>query len=1350
MARRYPELVVEEVGLAIYILSYGTVSKILSWEHSLTFLLAFLRAFFMVPTVQGANAIGIDNVDGLPDDIAAVYSFQKLAEIVKNGDDSQIEMALAELPQMFQQSPSDALDIVVPEVCEEITNWTEDLQVKAGKQLVLLKDVALTSSVARVVSFAALLVVRGTDCVTSSRAGQIYELFGELAGITMPAVVWDSPDVASILQIIDKYAESPFTEERRVAIAFLKGLCQCSYSSSGNNQRQAFDRLWKLAEDTSLDVLARCLDAIASSINSLSPLDIERKTWPLIRRGWDQDASHVADPKSLLSRAASVNCAVAVCKAHEDWIEAEASLSTKHQTELDEFLSSVIDFSNYWSLQDQRDLSAELYAVERTVSKQFGELGFFAFKNSQNSSLLNEYLGTFINLASTNGPAVRADCAKTMPVMSVIARGDKNSLALLVGCCEEFSIDSDETVRIAFAKGFCSTIQELASKPTAVGLKFVVRTMLKDSLPEVREQVTSNLSTIVAAIVNAEGRGWSANELELIVKLATRSIELPTNWRVADEFIYQSTALIKAFPDLGIDMVIMAALRSLYRKAKLGNVRIAAVKGVINISRLIRDAEKRDYYLQTMFKDLRGGSYQHRIMIVEGAEHALDVYSQVLFERLFASSALELAGDEVSNVRLRLAKALPRFTPWCQGNTHFEPAVQKLRADTDPDILKAMAGYVNIASEHIKDSRKLAAKTRERRIAEIKFYRQRKGETSPSSPAPGEAESRGAPKTNAIMSNMTSPLKLAAMQPGRIGKKLAAYSVSPKRAAAAQSEAAAVVQVEDSEPAGESISFEGIQYEQEEIEIDSADGAEETKSHLRTLESAITWSADSAGGAFSNKTGSTSRSRVSKRRTTSVTRKKKGKISKPAAAERDESDASEPRQSQRKSGHLSGLSPDRRSGLPKLFARKLSSVKESFTPPARSPSGHNGGSAGGTNITAQALPVQKLARALQARRSTPIPIAPEANAEPAAADEDEADARPTTTPKPTPASKKKAKPASPPPTPPPNPPSPPPLNLPTLSHTPSRAWRKSKSMISEASTLPSTPEPDATTTQDPPLPRARSSLIRASAPIGREGGIHISSEGGTTNSSAVSASTLSRSKSGSSHDRKTPTPHDEGKEEDGEFDALHIAATASGGRGEKKWRSVLKVGTKKRRGKASPAARAAQSRTSSASRKAYYERPEEGEDEETKGWAGGVKAKVAARRNGSGSWRLGERPKAGREEEEVGKMDKTLEAESCVPQYSGSPPWMRRRLEKQAAGAGDRGEDRDEYMAGSSVARNKPPQTPVSQSLRTSKSAPAPVPALEIETALGAAAEREAEAEDARIAPGTVMSLVTKWNSMEA
>lgn len=77
--------------------------------------------------------------------------------------------------------------------------------------------------------------------------------------------------------------------------------------------------------------------------------------------------------------------------------------------------------------------------------------------------------------------------------------------------------------------------------------------------------------------------------------------------------------------------------------------------------------------------------------------HALSVYSEEVFSKIFAAPVMRLADDEMSEVRVGVAQALPQLAPWGPSHLLFEPALAKLRAGGDEKVREVMEHFVRRA-----------------------------------------------------------------------------------------------------------------------------------------------------------------------------------------------------------------------------------------------------------------------------------------------------------------------------------------------------------------------------------------------------------------------------------------------------------------------------------------------------------------------------------------------------------------------------------------------------------------------------------------------------------------------------
>jgi hypothetical protein len=735
--------------------------------------------------------------DEIPEDcITAVYSIQKLTELVRRGDDTQILFALGELKQLLEHCLDDARTLFIPAICENVPTWTQELQLKAGRELVLLEKYGMSSELGRVLAFAALLVIRDTNNITTSSAAQLYEFYGRVGSLSIPMVDWNTEDLSCILRFVDQYAESPFSEERRVAVSFSLGLCQCK-ASELNVARQGFSRLWPLSSDPSLDVLAKCLEVIGNCAGSFSDLVVVERVWPLIHKAWEIESTDVTSYKSLLARASAVKCASQLCEErflNRRWGRSEAR-ATENAAILG-ILTRLLAFATVWSQKDQRELAKEVYIAEIAVAENIVKLIYYALqgpKDPRNALSLKSAVAVYSQLVQSNGPEIREKCAYNMPGMACIARTDKSSRAILTTCCGELAFDGDDVVRIALSKGFHETVRALCSRANVDKLKGILVDLAEDDSIFVKNAIFSHLTETLVALTKFD-KSICGDEIRAIVQTTAHSLP-KAGWRMSQDFALQAGSICKAFPTLGLEDSIVPLLLAIVDKTGPTEVRVSAANTIVTITRTIPIQAKRDKYVTDLISSLTGGSHLKRITAIECSVHALDVYSEVIFSELFATAVLSLAQDSVPNVRIRLAQALPRLAPWCQAHEIFESSLASLRADPDPDVQEVMRSYVQKASKYVSLSRDAEKAEHSRRVEEIRYY---SGGASSSSGGrvARQLTPRSLPGPSAIAAGIGAPLLQVAQQPARLGRMIASLTAS-SRGSAHEEEVAATAVAEE-------------------------------------------------------------------------------------------------------------------------------------------------------------------------------------------------------------------------------------------------------------------------------------------------------------------------------------------------------------------------------------------------------------------------------------------------------------------------------------------------------------------------------------------------------------------------
>lgn len=712
--------------------------------------------------------------------ITAVFSIQKLADLIRGGGDSEILLALGKLPQVMEHCFDDTCAILVPTICEEVVTWPPELQIRAGQELLALEKHCIGKELGRVMTFTSLLIIRETSLVTSTNAGKLYELFGRLAGVSIPAVKWNVDDLAPVLLFVEECSVSAFSEERCAAVAFCLGLCKSeSLVSSLNVPQQGASRLWSLASDPSLDVLAKCLEVFGECATSFTDQDASDTIWPLIEKVWAQESGDVISPHGLLARASAVKCAAQIFEARFGQDEEYPTQARPGKDKsMEVLLQRVLDFAQMWCRKDQLGLDDAVYVTEVAVAEHLVRLIYYASQGvptSRRYFSMKTAIRVYSELVQSNGPDIRKKCAYNMPAMANLTSRDKEATGILTICCEELTLDTEDSVRDALAKGFHETVKCLTSKKNVAKLKGTLINLVQDDCNVVRSSIFGNLSESLVAIAN-DVKGFVSEDIIDVMQKAYSALT-KRDWRLSREFALQAGNICEAFPTLGLEDSMLSMLFDLVNSTQSLEVRTVTAKAIVTLTRAIPHPEARDKHIAKLIGSLVGGTHQKRIVAVECALHALEVYSEVLFSKLFASSALLLAHDEVPNVRIRVAKALPQLAPGCRGHAMFEPALTRLRSDPDVDVRRAMCGYVMLASKFISRSRDSKDAEYNRRAAEIRHYSAGSRSTPRSGGGGGPVLHHTPTSISSFAAVVGAPLLHAVKLPGRLGKRVAAIAL---------------------------------------------------------------------------------------------------------------------------------------------------------------------------------------------------------------------------------------------------------------------------------------------------------------------------------------------------------------------------------------------------------------------------------------------------------------------------------------------------------------------------------------------------------------------------------------------
>lgn len=315
-------------------------------------------------------------------------------------------------------------------------------------------------------------------------------------------------------------------------------------------------------------------------------------------------------------------------------------------------------------------------------------------------------LRAYSALSSCNDPSVRAKCANNLPAVCAAYRGKNNSA--LTRLAEHFCAD-DVDVRLAFAQVFQQVIPYLATQSSGFLFKRMLQALLDDGERNVAVSMVPRLGPILKVLGTL--RGSRLSELRLVPSL--EDIAMTSQWRTRETLALQFGIAAKAFATRQQDEVLML-LRMLFRDGAVP-VRKAAGQSFLRVIRMIRAAEERCEKVEGFFKEFSKDGCGIRISVVETLFNAVEMFSTLAFERMFAPFLLRMAKDKVSNIRLKIASSLHLCAIACQSVGEYDSVIYELRHDDDVDVRTAMIGFTDRVNAEVRnkkrarrDGRKLA------------------------------------------------------------------------------------------------------------------------------------------------------------------------------------------------------------------------------------------------------------------------------------------------------------------------------------------------------------------------------------------------------------------------------------------------------------------------------------------------------------------------------------------------------------------------------------------------------------------------------------------------------------------
>lgn len=618
--------------------------------------------------------------------LEAIYSVQRMAEVLVLGPDSEREFILFELQQLLDHCLEDTMKILIPVLCEHVPNWDIDLQIKSAQRLYDVVYLDLDPATANMITCASFGVIHRSRGRAGAEYEELYNLWGGLLVDCLPNMQWSPQEIKDVIALVDIHSKEPLFTSRKVAARVVGALAQCL--DKNKVEKVILPRAVSLFDDSNVEVRGTVVESLAT-IGSALPIRVtEAEVWPRVER-------LVHHPEEARIRATAMRTLAHILEAHRS----TSSPNRLFRELLPPVFATLATFSRKYSSEDQRLVQDDTYLLLEVVSEVFGQfaysLALFAKK-----SFRKEAYKAYAGMSTCNGPLIRRNCAFNFPGVAK-ALGERYA-AELSGLCDYLANDMDEQVRWILAAGIHETAALLAPRGNFDRLFGAVCQLLQDESPMVRMNALAHFHDLLSAFAK-EGNDQSSLK-RLAPVFADLTVLSEGEWRIQRSLAEQLGKCADIIPS---DALIENVLPLLYRLTYEGTplVREAAMDAVVKALRNIPTVQDCRAAIDKYWRAASNGPFWMRLAMLDGGASAMKVFSHKRFAEFFADDMLRLSNDPVANVRIRVASLLAEMAPMCYGNPAYAKALETLRNDNDIDVQELIRGHEEAVRVHMKVAR---------------------------------------------------------------------------------------------------------------------------------------------------------------------------------------------------------------------------------------------------------------------------------------------------------------------------------------------------------------------------------------------------------------------------------------------------------------------------------------------------------------------------------------------------------------------------------------------------------------------------------------------------------------------
>mmetsp|Transcript_3101 Transcript_3101/g.9465 ORF Transcript_3101/g.9465 Transcript_3101/m.9465 type:complete len:747 (+) Transcript_3101:443-2683(+) len=643
---------------------------------------------------EEVNTEGYEGVEYvvLNDDV--LTSVYNASSVLVEGSDLERLAVLFQFPQFLEHCPGDTINVMVPEICKNAVDWSDNATMAAAEALYFVVGVVLPPAISRQVVEAALRIVGKMG------QGDIFDAWGEILSMIIPQVTRE--DVLNLLVPITlERCASSTVESRRLAARIMGSLTESLTEKELEDMFLA--KSIALCDDADSSVRAMIAQSLAT-MGAKLPLRISEKHY------WAKLFNLTKDQNARV-RAASVRAVAKSAEAHKDEALKSKSFSSLL---LPMFIEKCRDATTT-AASDLRTVDDDTYLMLEIFAEVYGYFLVAMTPLFPDEEMWTTALNALRRMVTCNGPTVRHWCAFNLPAVATtcgIKRPDR-----IKGVLQALSTDTDVETRATLAAGIHETTKILADGELREELLSAINELMTDQNPQVRMNALTHFAEVLEMLSKKDSAAKHLSNVFTNLDILSQD-----SWRTQKVLAEQLDKAACLIPQETLCESVAPILFQMARESTY-LVRNTAIAAIVRVLRYIPTTRRRDHILTHFIKEwAQGKVYWTRLAYLDGADSAHKIFSRGLYKKLFVEEGLKMYKDTVPNVRLRLVKMMINITGSCKDMPLYKEALDGLLNDEDQQVRELAVQCKQGISQFKGFTREEDEVDRQREEAEKKFF----------------------------------------------------------------------------------------------------------------------------------------------------------------------------------------------------------------------------------------------------------------------------------------------------------------------------------------------------------------------------------------------------------------------------------------------------------------------------------------------------------------------------------------------------------------------------------------------------------------------------------------------------